>query len=295
MPDEFKIGSPILLVKDLEQMLAFYDRVFGLKRNRKKRGEEIDLGFNRKNGDSGNPLLVLKQDQKATEPPHNSAGLFHFAILVPDRKSLAQAYLAIRETKRAKFEGFGDHLVSESMYLHDPERNGIEIYRDRPRNEWRHDEHGHIMMDTLPLDLDGILSELSKDNQKTDNPFPNGARIGHMHLRVTSLERSLEFYHKKLGLDISADWSSMGAIFVSAGGYHHHIGFNIWHSLGGKPHVSGEAGLDAFTIEVPFNELLVKQFELQLKGYIVTKVGERELLVADPDGIRMIIKFVQKI
>ncbi|MGI0091357.1 MAG: VOC family protein, partial [Nitrososphaerales archaeon] len=160
--ERMKVGQPILRVKDLDRMLAFYQDIFGLQRNHRKQSKEdnetLELGFKGRFSNSGDPLLVLKDDPKAREVPHNFAGLFHFAVLVPDRKSLAHAYSAI-ERNRVHFDGFADHLVSESVYLHDPELNGIEIYRDRPRSEWTRDKEGHVLMDTLPLDLRGVLEE----------------------------------------------------------------------------------------------------------------------------------------
>ena len=109
------------------------------------------------------------------------------------------------------------------------------------------------MMNTLTLDLNSLLAEITTEELKdnANKAFPTGARIGHIHLRVTSLERSIKFYHQKIGLDITVDWSSMGAAFLSAGGYHHHIGMNTWFSLNGKGHLNGEAGLDYFTLIIP--------------------------------------------
>jgi catechol 2,3-dioxygenase len=145
---------------------------------------------------------------------------------------------------RVEYDGFADHLVSESLYLRDPEGNGIEIYRDRMANEWPRDGSGHVMMDTLPLDLDSLLSELDLEERRNAGKFPTGARIGHIHLRVTNLKRSIQFYHQGIGLDLTADWSSMGASFLSAGGYHHHIGINTWFSLNGESHTQGDLGPD---------------------------------------------------
>lgn len=280
LPDLTRMGAPVLRVKDLERMLGFYQGVFGLQVNRRSENH-VELGFGRMKG-AADSLLVLKHDPEARETRHDFAGLYHFAILVPDRMSLAQAYLGIQ--RKAQFDGFGDHRVSESLYLHDPERNGIEVYRDRPRSEWPR-KNEKIVMNTLPLDLDGILSELPKEKISRDT-FPNGARIGHMHLRVTNLESSVMFYHEKLGFDVTLDLSSMGAMFLSAGGYHHHIGLNTWHSLNGKSHESGEAGLDQFAIEVPSP---LNMLESRLKG---TKISDNELLVSDPDGIPVLIRSV---
>ncbi len=289
LPDGTRVGPPVLRVRNLETMLTFYRDILGLRINRRGRDrvdelEYFELGF----GKVGNTLLALKNDPNASETPHDFAGLYHFAILVPDRKSLALAYSGIGRNQ-VQFDGFGDHLASESLYLHDPERNGIEIYRDRPRTEWAYDEV-KVRMDTLPLDLDGILGGLSQEEMRTSEVFPRGARIGHMHLRVTDLERSVKFYHEKLGFDVTADWSSVGAMFLSYGGYHHHIGLNTWHSQGGKRHETGDAGLDAFTIEVPYDNSQMTQLESRLGGALLSKLSTSEFLVSDPDGIPIVIR-----
>jgi len=284
-----RIGPPILRVKDLEKELSFYQETLGLNVNGKTRTDDaelIELGFNGKFKEYEEPLLVLRHDPKAKPTNPNFAGLFHYAILVPDRKRLAYAYVALLNS-RVPFEGFADHLVSESLYLHDPEQNGIEIYRDRPREEWPHDEHGRIVMDTLPLDLSSLESELS-ESQKDVVPFPGGARLGHIHLRVTNLERSLSFYRDKLGLDMTADWRTFGAAFLSAGGYHHHLGMNTWHSAHGTPHLHGEAGLDTFTIRVR-DQSFMDDIALGIRGSIISNESN-QLLIEDPDGIRMMIE-----
>lgn len=297
MSDQMKIGPPRLRVKDLDRMIKFYQDILGLEPRKRSGNEEnvVELSFKQKLEGSADPLLILKNDQKARYPSPDFAGLFHFAILVPDRRSLALAYASLRKDE-LQFDGFADHLVSESLYLHDPENNGIEIYRDKPQKEWTYDNRGQVIMDTLPLDLDSILAELSEEDvarqKNPSNAFPNGARIGHMHLRVTDLERSVKFYHGKLGLNISADWSSMGAMFLAAGSYHHHIGLNTWYSQGGMPHEASDAGLDSFTIELPHYD---SSFLTKLKSRFeddhgqVTIPNERELLITDPDGIPIII------
>lgn len=289
MPAGMTIGPPTLRVKDLQKQLSFYENELGLQMNRRYKTDDnletVDLGFKGKFKDYKEPLLTLKHDPDAKQTMHDFAGLFHFAILVPNRKNLAFAYSSIKNSN-ALFDGFADHLVSESLYLHDPELNGIEIYSDKPRNKWQHDARGYVIMDTLALDLKSLLSELNGD-ERENTTFPNGAKIGHMHLRVTNLERSVRFY-QKLGLDITYDWSAVGASFLSAGGYHHHLGLNIWHSLGGKTHVKGEVGLDVFEIIVPdssFIDTLTREFEDQIQ-----KINDNELLLSDPDGITFLIK-----
>jgi len=291
MPADMRIGPPILRVKDLEKELSFYERDLGLQVNRKYQtdanNEVIELGFNGKFKEYAEPLLVLKHDPNAKPTRHNFAGLFHYAILVLDRKRLAYAYSALQNSG-APFEGFADHLVSESLYLHDPEQNGIEIYRDRSRDEWPRDQNGHIVMDTLPLDLSSLEGELSEDERKNATPFPGGARLGHMHLRVTNLERSLGFYQNRLGLDMTADWRAFGAGFLSAGGYHHHVGMNIWHSADGTPHMNGEAGLDSFIIRVT-DRSYIETISAEISSSIIS-AEHGQLLIADPDGIRIMIE-----
>jgi catechol 2,3-dioxygenase len=296
------IGSPVLRVKNIDRILRFYEERLGLQMNRRYQvgdddggGDNLvcELGSKQKSM-SNESILILHHDPNAKNAPLRSAGLYHFAILVPDRKSLALTYLAIRNSG-LQYDGFADHLVSESLYLRDPENNGIEIYRDRQASEWSHDNEGHINMDTLPLDLNSLVSELNKDEKETAKAFPTGARIGHMHLRVTNLQRSIKFYHEKIGLDITSDWSSMGAAFLSAGGYHHHIGMNTWHSLNGQVHGNGETGLENFTIAIPdrtsFNtiESIINRHassEQQTKQ----KTDRNQFLIFDPDGIQIVFK-----
>jgi catechol 2,3-dioxygenase len=305
MHSEMRIGSPVLRVKNIDRVLLFYEKGLGLHVNRRYQdGEdddehvdsdnlEYDLAFKQKFL-SDEPILILHHDPNAKNTPQRSAGLYHFAILVPDRRSLATTYLALINSG-VRFDGFADHLVSESLYLRDPENNGIEIYRDRQASEWSHDSEGYIKMDTLPLDLNSIVSELNEEERKTAKAFPTGARIGHMHIRVTNLERSIKFYHEKIGLDITSDWSSMGASFLSAGGYHHHIGMNTWHSLNGKVHANGETGLENFTITIP-DRSSFKTIESIINHHTSSKQQKKQkddkdqFQVSDPDGIQIVFK-----
>ena len=302
MHSGMRIGSPVLRVKNIDRILRFYEERLGLQMNRRYQVGDDDGGgdnlvcelSSKQKSMSNESILILHHDPNAKNAPLRSAGLYHFAIVVPDRKSLALTYLAIRNSG-LQYDGFADHLVSESLYLRDPENNGIEIYRDRQASEWSHDNEGHINMDTLPLDLNSLVSELNKDEKETAKAFPTGARIGHMHIRVINLQRSIKFYHEKIGLDITSDWSSMGAAFLSAGGYHHHIGMNTWHSLNGQVHGNGETGLENFTIAIPdrtsFNtiESIINRHassEQQTKQ----KTDRNQFLIFDPDGIQIVFK-----
>jgi catechol 2,3-dioxygenase len=307
-----RIGPPTLRIRDIDTTLAFYENRLGLQA--KKRYQEhykdqqkddgcnnliYELSFRNKQSSSSSyePLTILKHDPGARVPSPRSAGLFHFAILVPDRKSLVSTYIALRNSG-VEYDGFADHLVSESLYLRDPENNGIEIYRDRPSIEWPRDDKGHIIMDTLPLDLNSLLSEMNDDDheEEKDNAeaFPAGARIGHMHLKVTNLERSIKFYHEKIGLDITVDWSSMGATFFSAGGiYHHHIAINTWNSLNGESHMNGkDAGLESFTLIIP-DKSYINTLAQRIFGSSISSISttiSSQLLILDPDGIQFMIR-----
>jgi catechol 2,3-dioxygenase len=298
-----RIGPPLLLVKDIDRELRFYGEYFNLQPIRKyqdhreDRGFIYDLGFRHLSGSSeGLPLISLQHNPDPKVPSPRSAGLYHFAILVPDRSDLAATYLALKGSG-IRFDGFADHLVSESLYLHDPENNGIEIYRDRPSEEWPRDAEGRLVMDTLPLNLQSLLSETNNVESHNRIPFPNGGVIGHIHLRVTNLERSIRFYHEKLGLDMTTtDWISMGIAFLSEGGYHHHVAINTLYSLNGDVHRDGVTGLKNFTIIASDSS-----FYNSIKSNIImnNRTSENKMVhngaidkftIMDPDGIQIILR-----
>jgi catechol 2,3-dioxygenase len=296
MHDGMKLGAPTLRVRNIEKTLEFNEHGLGLQLKQRHQYsddglEVVELGFQ----GIEEPLLVLKHDPNAKETPHNFAGLYHYAVLVPDRKSLASTYLAVGNSG-AHYDGFADHTVSESLYLHDVEQNGIEIYADRSKNTWasfmelmkRGGPDGSRKLFALnkPLDFSSLLRELGGDERNNPSPFPRGARIGHMHLRVTNLERSVRFYHERLGLDIIGNLPDIGAAFLSVGGYHHHIGLNTWHSLGGSLHQEGEAGLENLTMRVPDRSVL-KALASQFPD-ASEKSGQ--LSISDPDGIRILVE-----
>ena len=296
IPENMTMGAPTLRVRNLDGVLEFYRDIFGLEKVLPKdqvEGGRTAVGFGK--GIDGNidSLLTLKHDAGARDRPSNYTGLYHIAILVPDRRSLAIAYSSLANDG-LRFDGLSDHLLGESLYVHDPEGNEIEIYCDRPRSEW-HNSDGMLKMGTEPLGLAGLLGELEAADvvRLSKNPatgaFANGAKIGHIHLRVADLERSTTFYHKELGLDISANLSSIGAMFLSAGGYHHRVALNTWYSAGGRRHESSELGLDSFKIEVPSDESgrnFIHQLKWRLRDNLVENGDEdRGVTVLDPDGI----------
>lgn len=203
-------------------------------------------------GVPGTPLLFLTEETGAKPFPHDRygyTGLYHFAILVPGRADLGR-WLRHWITLGLPFPGQGDHLVSEALYITDPDGNGIEVYRDRPREEWPY-VNGQLQMAADPIDIAGVLAAAERDSQPWTG-MVTGTRLGHMHLQVGDIPQAEAFYHGVLGFDITARMPT--ALFVSAGGYHHHIGMNIWHSRGAGPAPAGIAGLRYFTIELPNEE-----------------------------------------
>lgn len=238
-----ELGVVALTVANLAGSLDFYREVMGFNLlNLDEASGHATLGA------GATPVLVLQEQAGAPAPPANATGLYHFAVLVPTRADLARWLLHLVESGYP-LGGASDHLVSEALYLSDPEGNGIEVYRDRPRDEWPRRD-GIVQMATDPLDLGALLAEAKADPQPWDG-LPEGTRLGHMHLQVADIPQARDFYHGVLGFDIMFDLERMGALFVSAGGYHHHLGVNTWHSRGGRPAPDGSAGLSYFTLHLP--------------------------------------------
>jgi catechol 2,3-dioxygenase len=240
LPDDTSIGVVHLVVRDLDRSVGFYRQAIGL--------EEIERdGGVARMGAGGTALLELRGEPEAPPRPPRTTGLFHFAILVPSRPDLA-ASLARLASAGWRLTGASDHLVSEALYLNDPDGIGIEIYRDRPREEWEYDGDA-IRMATLPLDLEAILAEL-RESFDPEQPVAAGTRIGHVHLNVADLAASERFYVDGLGLDVTVR-TYPGALFVSAGGYHHHLGLNTWGGEGVPSPPDGAIGLERFELAVP--------------------------------------------
>ncbi len=238
------MGAVRLTVSDLARSRSFYEHALGL------RATELDdgaLGLGVGHGSAS--LVELHGDASAPRLDPRATGLFHLAVLVPSRLDLAYALTRLAET-RWPLDGASDHLVSEALYLSDPDGNGIEIYRDRPRQEWR-EVDGQLQMATLPLDLRSVASEIGAAGASQSQAHaPAGTQIGHVHLQVSELERTEAFYAGVLGFEVMVR-GYPGALFVSAGGYHHHIGLNTWHSAGSPPPAPGAIGLKSFVIELP--------------------------------------------
>ncbi len=238
LPARTRIGAVHLRVKDLERLVAFYQDVLGFT----VVGEDdvtATLG-----PDEGPHLLTLEASPGAPPPPEPGTGLYHVAYLMPSRAALGAMLIRVREADYA-FQGFADHAVSEALYLADPEGNGIELYADRPRHAWRWDD-GDLVMTTASLDVVSLLEE----GHSAAPRLPQGARVGHVHLKVSSLRRAEEFYVDELGFEVTTR-RYPGALFVSAGGYHHHLGLNVWSGEGAPRPPAGGLGLAGITLVIP--------------------------------------------
>ena len=267
-----RAGAVHLTVADLDRSLDYYTRAVGLQVAARENGT-ARLGSG---GDED--LLVLYEQPGAAAAPHNT-GLFHFALLLPSGPDLARWLVHAAENKIA-LAGMSDHLVSEALYLRDPDWHGVEIYRDRPRAEWQVDGR-RVAMDSLPLDVQPLLGSLDGGEPPLEH-LPRDTTIGHVHLQVADVAATEDFYAGVLGFDVTAHLGDQ-ATFLSAGGYHHHIGANTWNSRGASPAPPGSAALRHAEIILP------DELELERVAGRVSDAGQEPephpaggVLVRDP-------------
>lgn len=273
-----KLGEVKLKVSNMERSLNFYQTVIGFQ----VLGQEGRIA--KLTADGTNVLLVLEEVPNASiTPERSSSGLYHYAILLPTRKALG---IALRRLLDCGIQvGQADHFVSEALYLSDPDLNGIEIYRDRPREEWEYDANGLVKMGTEPIDWNGLLAEAEGSEWQG---LPAGTVIGHVHFHVGDLQKAKHFYCDALGFDIEVDMMRfMGALFVGAGRYHHHIGLNIWAGAGAPRVPANGMGIVYFTVVLPNAAELEKtaQGVAQL-GYKAERDGD-VWWTEDPNGIKV--------
>jgi catechol 2,3-dioxygenase len=275
LPTDARLGAIRLRVGDVERLTRFYEQAIGL--------QLVEDGPVTALGVDGRALVELEAAPDAPPRPLHTTGLFHLAILVPSRADLA---LALRRVAAAgwRLSGASDHLVSEALYLSDPEGNGIELYRDRPRDEWPV-AGGVLQMDTLPLDLGSLLSEA--DEVHGDVGMAAGTTLGHVHLQVSDLTAAERFWADALGFDVTVR-GYPGALFVSAGGYHHHVGLNTWAGAGAPPPPDGALGLDRFEVVLPNAEAVSEAGE-RLAAAGPVELVEDGVLAADPSGNALLV------
>lgn len=238
LPDDTHIGRVSLVIRDLDRSLAFYRDLLGFEELTRS-GRIVSLG-----AADGRPLLTLEELPDAVPRPRRSAGLFHVAILVPSRAALGRSLRRLIE-RGWRLTGAADHLVSEALYLDDPDGLGLEIYRDRPRQTWRRNGD-EIVMGTDPLDLEDLTREPGAEGPWRG--LDQETVIGHVHLQVPHLDTAESFYCGGIGFTPMLR-RYPGALFVAAGGYHHHLGLNTWAGVGVPPPPADAVGLRQFTVE----------------------------------------------
>ena len=274
------IGYVSLKVASLENQIAFYQQVLGLQLHWR---EENKAGL----GAGGADLLQLIEEPSARKY-QRVTGLYHFAVLFPDRRELARAVARLFALKYPNYPT--DHIMTKSTYLDDPEGNGIELYTESPEDgvwKMRNGTFEARRADGMPsngrepLDLDALFSHLKEDD-RLDLPIPPETRMGHVHLHVRNLDEAVSFYHGVLGFDVMGVAKRFGMAFVSAGGYHHHIGLNTWQGEGAPPPPADAVGLRYFSVELPNQQALDEVIGRVEKAGIPCNQTDAGFLVHDP-------------
>jgi catechol 2,3-dioxygenase len=262
LPPATRMGAVHLTVADLDRSLSYYETQIGLRVHAREGGLA-------RLGTGGEDLLVLTEEPGA-KPADGYSGLFHFALLVPERIDLAR-WLAHAARERVALTGLSDHFVSEALYLRDPDHHGIEIYADRPRELW--EGQVGLRLTTEPLDTNDLLATLDDPSSEPFDGLAGGTVMGHVHLCVADVGRTVDYYRDLVGFALMAQLGDQAA-FLSAGGYHHHLGANTWQSAGRPYAPEGHARLTQMTIVLPDEASL---------DALAKRVGGRE--VRDPSGI----------
>lgn len=265
-----QIGRVALTVTNLDRSVTFY-QTLGLTLRHRENGTAY-LGTEERD------LLELHENSQARSV-RGTTGLYHFAILLPTRVDLALALYNMAQ-QQIPLQGYSDHLVSEAIYLADPDGNGIEVYRDRPRSEWQYSGDGTLRMSTVALDIDSLLGELN-NYSSTWSGFPNGTINGHIHLHVGNLAKATQFYTMQLGFDFIAGYGAQAG-FVSAGGYHHHIGMNTWSGMNAPPPPADAVGLRWYEIVLPHEDAVNAITEQLAETAVPLQHTPNGILLHDP-------------
>ncbi len=287
-----KIGAVSLKVGDLENQLAFYQQILGFQLHWRE-GNKAGLGA------GGKDLLQLTEEPNLKRY-RGVTGLYHFAVLFPNRRELARALARLIVSKYPNYPT--DHIMTKTTYLDDPEGNGIELYTESPEDgTWSmaNGEYvtrradGSLSDGREPLDVKALLGHLQEDD-RLDVPVPPETRLGHIHLHVGDIEEAVDFYHGILGFDLMGVAKSFRMAFVSAGGYHHHIGLNTWQGEGAPPPPAGAAGLRHFTVELPDSKALDEVIARVDQAGIPSNRTEDGLLLYDPSQNGVILTMAKK-
>jgi catechol 2,3-dioxygenase len=271
LPDDLRLGRVVLQVEELQRSLPYYGRTLGLRVVDRAGGVAALAAA----GDDRVLVELRARPGAAPVPRRGRIGLYHFAILLPDRAALGR--FAAHLAEAGVHAGASDHLVSEALYLQDPDGLGIEVYADRPRSEWRQVER-QLVMATEPLNLADLTD--AAGGERWDG-MPAGTRVGHVHLHVGDIHRAAAFYHEGMGFDKMV-WSYPGALFLAAGGYHHHLGVNTW--AAGSPAATAEdARLVEWEVVLPSGrEVVAAARSLEEHGYAVDRGEDDDVLAMDP-------------
>lgn len=273
LPADTTLGTVRLRVADLARSIEFYQAVLGM-RVLERDAKSASLGAQR---ESASVVELIEEPGIAPASRRGRLGLYHYAVLLPDRAALGRFMRHVSDL--GMIPGAADHLVSEALYLQDPDGLGIEVYADRPRDTWRH-EGGEIAMATAPLDVDALLDAAGDERWRG---MPVGTAIGHVHLHVGELSEARGFFSGALGFLVTTA-SYPGALFFGAGRYHHHVGTNTWAGAGARPTRADEAGLVEWTIELPDAASLdAAANNISAAGHDITRAGSG-VVTTDPWG-----------
>lgn len=286
LPAKTHIADVHLQVSNLTRSLNFYANLLGFREMKRDNA----TAFLSATGQPPYQIRLTERPDARPKPPRTT-GLYHVAIRLPNRRELARVFQCLL-SHNWSFHGFSDHKVSEALYLADPDGNGLELYADRPRDEWTW-RNGQVGMTTERLDTDNLLREIAGDQTPWRGIHPQ-ADIGHVHLQVSDLTRTEAFYHDLLGFDVTQR-NYPGALFLSAGGYHHHIGLNIWAGHGAPPPPPDAVGLLSFTLDIPDGEtkhilqtrIRASKVFQEDRQHDPSTVG---LLIRDPDRNGIVVK-----
>ncbi|HMB21820.1 MAG: VOC family protein [Chloroflexota bacterium] len=287
-----KIGTISIKVADLENQLVFYQQVLGFQLHWRE-GNRAGLGA------GGADLLQLTEEQNLRRY-RGVTGLYHFAVLFPNRRELARALARLIALKYPNYPT--DHIMTKTTYLDDPEGNGIELYAESPEDgTWSlaNGEYitrradGSMSDGREPLDVEALLKHLSEDD-RLDAPVPLETRLGHIHLHVRDIDEALDFYHGILGFDVMGAAKAFRMAFVSAGGYHHHIGLNTWQGEGAPPPPEDAAGMRHFTITLPDQAALDEVVSRVDQAGIPANQTEDGLLLYDPSQNGVVLTLAKK-